>query len=102
MCRKSTQIQPIDKSPLLDLLQRGIAFICHLAMQNLNTVKAPLGRQIQTQKDVPQFVTIELPEGVGRHGKSSASGRWRRCGNFCRQPRNQSGDTPVCQALRHE
>ena len=77
MGRKSTQIQPIDKSPLLDLLQCGVAFVGHLAMQYLNTVKAPLSRQIQTQEDIPQFVTVELPEGIDRHGKSRADSRSR-------------------------
>jgi len=39
--RETTQIKPVYKGSLFDFLERSVAFVGHLSMQNFDSIESP-------------------------------------------------------------
>jgi hypothetical protein len=61
----------VCERPPLEPLQVSGLFAGHLAVQDLDAIETPLGRQVDALLDVAQLLVAELPEGVRADGNGT-------------------------------
>ena len=69
---EAAQVEAVHERPLLEFLKRGIGFVRHLAMEDLDAVEAHVGREVDALVEVAIVFVLELPEGIGRDGDAMA------------------------------
>ena len=78
---EAAQVQAEQESPALEPLEVVVAFLLHLAVQDLHAVKAHFSSQVDTGLDAAQLLVAELPVRVS--GDSDAVGARRRLLALC-------------------